>query len=192
MSTQPVPYLTPADYLAIERKSDVKHEYYRGEMFAMADATREHNLIALNLAVSIGVQIRDRPCEAYGSDMRVKVDETGLYTYPDMTVTCDEPRFEDKQTDTLLTPQVVVEVLSKSTENYDRGKKFEHYRRIESLREYVLISQEEPHIEHYSRQADGRWLLTEAKGLEGTIELPAIECRLKLADVYAKVEFRAT
>ncbi|MEX2167756.1 MAG: Uma2 family endonuclease [Pirellulales bacterium] len=192
MSTQPVPYLTPADYLAIERKSDVKHEYYRGEMFAMAGATREHGLITLNIGANIHAQLASRKCEVFTSDMRVKVDETGLYTYPDVVATCEQACFEDLRGDTLLNPQLVIEVLSDSTENYDRGKKFEHYRRIASLREYVLISQEEPHVELYSRQADGGWLLTEAKGLEATIELPAIKCRLKLAEVYAKVEFRAT
>lgn len=189
MSTQPVRRLTPAEYLEIERLSETKHEFYRGEMFAMAGATREHSLITMNLSVILGNQLRDRLCEAYGSDMRVKVDRSGLYTYPDVVVTCKEPKFEDSVLDTLLNPQLIVEVLSDSTENYDRGKKFELYRGIESLMDYVLVAQDEPHVEVYSRQSDGRWLLSEAKGLDSSIELPAIECRLDLAEVYAKVSF---
>lgn len=187
MSTQPVRRLTPAEYLEIERRSETKHEFYRGEMFAMAGAKREHGLITLNIGADLHTQLANRKCEVYTSDMRVKVDQTGLYTYPDVVATCQEPRFEDARVDTLLNPQVVVEVLSDSTESYDRGKKFDHYRRVDSLREYVLVAQDEPHIELYSRQADGGWLLTEARGLDAAIELPAIGCRLKLAEVYAKV-----
>jgi Uma2 family endonuclease len=189
MSTQAVPYLSSAEYLVIERRSETKHEFYRGEMFAMAGATREHNLITMNIAVSLGNQLRDRPCETYASDMRVKVEYTGLYTYPDIVVTCDKPRFEDEHDDTLLNPQLIVEVLSDSTENYARGKKFELYRGIESLKDYVLVAQNEPHVEVYSRDESGRWFLTEAKGLDSTIELPAIACELKLAEVYARIEF---
>ena len=122
-------------------------------------------------------------------DMRVKVDPSRLYVYPDIVVVCDKPKFEDEYVDTLLNPQLIIEVLSKTTESYDRGKKFEHYRRLESLTDYLLVSQDEPHIEHFTKNADAQWVLSEATGLDAAIELPTIHCRLVLGDVYAKVEF---
>lgn len=189
MSTQPTPRLTPEQYLAIERDTDRKHEYYRGEMFAMSGASRHHNRITVNLAAALHSQLKDRECEFYVSDMRVKVSPTGLYTYPDGVVTCEKPIFEDDQLDTLLNPQVVIEVLSPSTEKYDRGKKFEHYRQIDSLRDYVLVSQDHAHIERFSLDEQGKWYLSEATGLDAELELPTIGCTLKLADVFVKVEF---
>jgi Uma2 family endonuclease len=189
MSARPKRLLTPEEYLAIERDVPGKHEYYRGEMFAMGGASREHNLITGNVAAALHALLAKRPCESYHNDMRVKVSATGLYTYPDVVVTCEKPRFEDPVLDTLLNPQAIVEVLSDSTEKYDRGKKAEHYRQLESLREYLLVSHDRPHVELFTREEDGVWRLTEATGLEGSIELPTIACRLSLADVYAKVEF---
>ena len=178
---------TVEEYLAFERSSEEKHEYYAGEIFAMSGASREHNLIVTNTVVSLGSQLRGRPCEVYPSDMRIKVSAI-KYTYPDVSVVCDEPQFMDGEFDTLLNPTFIVEVLSSSTENYDRGKKSEHYRTLESLQEYVLIAQNEVHVEHYIR-ASGKWVLTEAKTLEAAIELPSIGCKLLLADVYDKVTF---
>ena len=134
------------------------------------------------------VQLKARPCTTYPSDMRVKVSPTGLYTYPDVTVVCGEARFEDNQQDTLLNPTLIVEVLSESTEAYDRGGKFAHYRKLTSLMEYVLITQTKPHIEHYVRQPDNQWLLSEADSVPDTIHLPSIECHLALAEVYDKVD----
>lgn len=189
MSTQSIPNLTPEQYLAIERDCEQKHEFYRGEMFAMSGATRAHNQITFNLARVLGNQLLDRDCTAYVSDMRVSISPTGLYTYPDGIVTCEKPRFEDDQLDTLLNPQVIFEVLSESTEKYDRGKKFEQYRQIGSLTDYILISQDHAQIEHFTRQQDGQWLLSEASGLASTLALPTVDCQLSLADVYAKVEF---
>jgi Uma2 family endonuclease len=189
MSAKPKRLLTPEEYLAIERDVPGKHEFYRGEMFAMGGASREHNQIAFNLATELGVQLKNRPCHAYVNDMRVKVSATGLYTYPDVVVTCEKPRFEDAVLDTLLNPQAIIEVLSDSTEKYDRGKKAEHYRQIESLREHMLVAHDRPHVDLFTREDDGVWRLTEASGLETSIELPTIACRLSLADIYAKVEF---
>ncbi len=189
MSTVPKKHYMSEEYLALERQAEYKSEYFRGEIFAMVGATRQHNLIVGNLVKRLGLQLDDRSCEVYPNDMRVKVSPTGLYTYPDVTVVCDEPQFEDEQIDTLLNPMVLIEVLSKSTETYDRGKKFGHYRRIDSLQEYVLVAQQEPHVEHFARQVDGGWLLTEATGLDASIALPAIDCQLRLADVYHKVDF---
>jgi len=189
MSIQPTPRLTCHEYLAIERDSEQKHEFYRGEIFAMGGASIAHNLITFNLAATLHSQLADRNCTAFVADMRVCNSTTGLYTYPDGIVTCEEPQFEDAELDTLLNPQVVIEVLSKSTESYDRGKKFEHYRRIDSLQEYLLIAQDHPQIERFSRQEDRHWLLDEASGLDAVLHLPTIDCKLKLADIYAKVQF---
>ena len=191
MSAQPKRLITPEEYLAIERDVEAKHEFYRGEMFAMGGASREHNLITGNVGASLHAQLANRPCEAYQNDMRVKVAATGLYTYPDVVITCEKPRFEDDKFDTLLNPQSIVEVLSDSTEKYDRGKKFELYRQIESLREYVLVSQDRAHVEVFARDGDGPWELSEATGLDAAIDLPAIGGRLALADVYAKVSWTA-
>ena len=189
MSSQAVPQLTSQEYLAIERDSEQKHEFYRGEMFAMSGASIAHNTISVNLTASLHAQLKDGDCQVFVNDMRVQVQSTGLYTYPGAIVTCEQPQFEDDQFDTLLNPQVIIEVLSDSTEKYDRGKKFEHYRQIESLREYILIAQDHPQIERFSRQKDLHWLLDEASGLDAVLHLPTVDCTLKLTDVYAKVQF---
>jgi len=147
-----------------------------------------HHLIVTNVLRELSLQLKGRPCTTYPSDMRVKVSPTGLYTYPDITVVCGEARFEDNQQDTLLNPTLIVEVLSESTEAYDRGGKFAHYRKLASLMEYVLITQTKPHIEPYVRQPDNRWLLAEADSLSDTIHLPSIDCHLALAEVYDKVD----
>ena len=135
MSTIPKTRYTAEQYLSIERAAQFRSEFFRGEMFAMVGASRKHNLIAVNISRRLNEQFDGRKCEVYQSDMRVKVNATGLYTYPDVVATCDEPQFEDDQVDTLLNPKVIVEVLSPSTELWDRGKKFKHYRNIPSLRE---------------------------------------------------------
>ncbi|MBI3951849.1 MAG: Uma2 family endonuclease [Acidobacteria bacterium] len=188
MSAQPKVRLTPEEYLAIERKAEYKSEYYAGEMFAMAGASEAHNLIVLNVSAELRAQLRKRPCKVYLSDMRVKVNPTGLYTYPDVTVVCGEVRFEDDHRDTLLNPTAIVEVLSPSTEGYDRGRKFEHYRKLDSLKEYVLIAQEKYHVERFVRQPGNQWLLSETDNVQDTIHLPSISCDLALADVYDKVD----
>jgi Uma2 family endonuclease len=189
MSAQPQRLLSPEEYLAIERDVATKHEFYRGEMFAMGGASFDHTQITVAASASLYDQLKDGKCHVSANDLRVKVSASGLYTYPDIVVTCEKPRFEDDKFDTLLNPQSIVEVLSDSTEKYDRGKKFELYRQIESLREYVLVSQDRAHIEVFTRDDDGPWRLREATGLESTVELPAIGCQLALADVYAKVSW---
>ena len=184
---QPNPYLTPEEYLALERAAETKSEYWQGETFALAGASRQHNLVAANLTALLVSQLRQRPCEAYTGDMRVKVDRAGLYTYPDVTVVCGQAEFEDRTQDTLLNPTVLIEVLSPSTEAYDRGAKFELYRMVASLADYLLVSQSSPIIEHYTRQPADRWLLTDYKGLDAVALIPSIGCELRLADVYDKV-----
>jgi len=186
VQTQPI--YTPEEYLALERDAPTKSEYVDGEIFAMAGASRRHTKISFNLAVEIGRQLKGRPCTGHSNDMRVKVAPTGMYTYPDMVVVCGREQFEEGEVDTLLNPTVIVEVLSPSTEGYDRGAKFAHYRRLESLQEYLLVAQDEVHLEHYVRQTDGQWLLSEANRLDEEIHLPSIDCRLSLAEVYDKTE----
>jgi Uma2 family endonuclease len=187
MSAVPKPYITPSEYLARERRAETKSEYFAGEIFAMSGASRKHNLIAANAAGELRQQLRDRNCEVYTSDMKVKVSPTGLYTYPDVTVVCGGPQFEDDEDDVLLNPTVLFEVLSRSTADYDRGGKFAHYRRLSSLREYVLISQDRCLVEHYVRQPYDQWLLSEQTSLEDTLDLPSINCKLPLSEIYLKV-----
>lgn len=189
MSTAKKPFITQEEYLKIERASEYRHEYYDGEMFAMSGATRAHNVIALNISRRLLEQFEDRECEAYMADMRVKVDRKGLYTYPDVVAACDSPEFEDEEFDTLINPRVIIEVLSKSTEDYDRGTKFEMYRRIPSLQDYVLVAQDRMHVEHFQRQSDGRWILEDFNESEGTVTFESIACRLRVGDIYTKVSF---
>ena len=189
MSASPKPYLTPAEYLAIERAADHKSEYFNGEMFAMAGASYAHTRIVNNLIGELYVAFRGGPCYALPQDMRVKVSPTGLYTYPDVIVLCDPPELDDDKGDTLLNPKVLIEILSDSTENYDRGKKFHHYQRIESLREYVLVSQDEPLIERFVRQDDSSWTLTIVRGPDAEFALATVPARAPLAAVYHGVAF---
>ena len=179
---------TPEEYLAMERSAEHKSEYFAGEIFAMGGGSERHNLIAGNVFSLLHAQLRNRPCKVYSSDMRVKVSATGLYTYPDVVALCGEAQFDDEQKDALLSPTVIIEVLSASTEGYDRGEKFEHYRKLESLREYVLISQEKPHVERYLRQPDNHWLLSDTSSLQDTVQISSINCSLALAEIYDKVE----
>ena len=188
MSSQAKVNYTPEEYLALERQATDKSEYFSGEIFAMTGASRRHNLAAGNVFAALHIQLRKRPCEIYPSDMRVKVSPTGLYTYPDVVIVCGEPLFDDGQKDTLVNPTVLVEVLSKSTASYDRGEKFEHYRKLKSLAEYLVIAQNKYHVEHYIRQPDNQWLLSETDEIQKTVHLPSIECYLAVADIYDKVE----
>lgn len=184
MTAQPKRSWTVDEYLAFERSSDVKHEYIAGDAFAMAGAAATHHIIVANIIASLHVQTRQRDCTVFPSDMRLKIVSYNSYTYPDVTVVCGEIRYEDEHQDTLLNPTLIVEALSPSTEQYDRGRKSQHYRSIPSLRGYMLVSQHEPHIEHVVRHSDYQWLFTETSDLHGTVHLPAIDCTLALADVY--------
>ena len=189
MSSPNPSFVTPREYLELERKSEIRSEYIAGRIFVMSGASRRHNLIAVNLSREVSSQLRGKPCEAYVSDMRVKVAPTGMYTYPDIVAVCGEPRFEDAQVDTLLNPTVIIEVLSESTEAYDRGEKFAHYRRLETLREYVLVAQDKVRIEHYRRQEGGEWVLSEVSDAASTLHLPSIDCHVGVGAIYEKVEF---
>jgi Uma2 family endonuclease len=188
MSSHPKTILTPEQYLEIERKAEYKSEYFQGEMFAMPGASEPHNVIAGNLGRELGVQLRSRPCRIYPSDMRVHIPETGLYTYPDVSVVCQAPQLIGDRKDTLLNPVFIAEILSPSTEAYDRGRKLEHYRSIASLKEYLLIAQDRVHVELYRRNGKGQWMLSEATGFDASIQLDSIDCQLSLADLYEKVD----
>ena len=187
--THPVQRLTEAEYLEIERRAEFKSEFLDGEMFAMAGGTKPHSLIKCNLIRAIGNQLHGGPCRVYDSDLRVKVPLSGLYTYPDVSVACGLDQFEDEHEDTLVNPAAIVEVLSDSSEAYDRGKKFELYRRLASLREYVLVSQHNPLVEQFVRQDSGEWLLRAIEGLESKFTLSSVGVTVDMADVYAGVRF---
>jgi len=189
MSQPAKTYITPEEYLALERQAEYKSEYYDGEIFAMTGASRKHNLITLNIGAELRNQLKNRACEAYQNDMRVHVPATGLYTYPDVVVVCGEPQLEDEHLDMLLNPTLIVEVLSKSTARYDRTSKFSDYRSIPSFAEYLLVAQDEYRVEHYVKQTDARWLLTEYRSLEAVIQLDSIQCSLSLKEIYDKVSF---
>jgi Uma2 family endonuclease len=180
---------TPEEYLMIERNADFKSEYVCGKIYAMAGASIRHNRIAANVTGELYGQLKGKPCQAYSSDLRLKVGDTGLYTYPDVSVVCGEPNLLDDTRDVLLNPTVIVEVLSPSTATYGRGEKAEYYRDLESLTDYVLIAQDKPWIEHYARQEGSGWFLTETTALDGEVALASIGCTLRLADVYDRVSF---
>jgi len=176
------------EYLELERESDTRHEYFQGELFAMAGGSEAHALISHNVDVRLGVQILERSCRVYGSDMRVKVEATGLHTYPDLSALCGPSEFASASRTTLLNPSLIVEVLSKSTQGYDKSEKFKQYRKIPSLRDYLMISQHGVYVEHYSKQPDGYWRLESYEALEDTFTLESIGCVLTLEVVYWKVD----
>ena len=191
MSSIPKTRMTPEQYLVQERAAEYRSEFFRGETFAMAGATRAHNLICTNLVRRLAEQFDNRDCEVYQGDMRVKVSAAGLYVYPDVVVACEQPKFEDGELDTLLNPRMLVEVLSKTTEGYDRGTKWRHYQSLPSLREYVLASQASPLVEIYRRTDDEQWLYVAYHEPAQPIVLESIDCQLQLDQVYAKVSFEA-
>jgi len=192
VSTLPKTYITPEQYLEIERAAESKSEYYQGEMFAMSGAQLPHNLIVANTVRDLGQQLRTRDCTVCPSDLRVFIPATGLYTYPDAVVFCSQPKFQDSELDTLLNPILLVEVLSPTTEAYDRGRKFEHYQSIESFQQYLLIASDRMHVDLFTRRTGGGWLLQSADKPEESIELTSIGCRLLLADLYEKVDLTAS
>ena len=180
--------LTEQEYLARERQAETKSEYLGGQVFALAGTSRWHATIVGNVFSSLHAQLRGRPCEIFMTDLRTKVDRAGFYTYPDIVVVCGQPRFEDAELDTLLNPTLIIEVLSPSTENYDRGKKFELYRKLETFVEYLLIAQDRHFLEHHSRRSDGTWLMHETTSPDDVLHLESIDCRLSVRDVYERVE----
>jgi Uma2 family endonuclease len=183
-----LPSLSVMEYLQRERRSMEKHEYINGLVLMMAGARESHVLITSNTNRTLGNQLDDRPCKVYMGDMKVRLIPT-TYVYPDVTVICGEPQFEDDERDILLNPTVVIEVLSRSTENYDCGLKFRQYQQLVSLQEYILIAQDTTRIERFVQQTDGQWLLKTIEGTNDSIELTSIRCMLSTTDVYKKVSF---
>jgi Uma2 family endonuclease len=189
MSTVQKRLLTPQEYLALERLAEFRSEFYGGEMFAMSDASWEHTLITDNIAGEARAQLKGGPCRALTSNVRVKVNASGLYTYPDLVFVCAEPQFEDDVLDTLLNPRALVEVLSDSTEKYERGAKFRHYQRVPSVQEYVLVAQDQPLVERFVRQGDDSWLLTAFSDMAQVFAFATVPVRIELAEIYHDVRF---
>lgn len=189
MTTRPDVRLSPEEYLRIERSAEWKSEYVDGEMFAMSGASYRHNVIAGNVARELGNQLREGPCVVTSADLRIATDLRRHYTYPDIVVVCDPPQFVDDQLDTVVNPTLIAEVLSESTEKYDRGAKFERYRAVPTLSEYLLVAQDRVHVELYTRQPQGEWLLREWNDPAADLHLVSLPCRLRVAEVYAKVTF---
>lgn len=190
MTAQPKIFISEDSYLEREYQSTTKHEYYAGEVYAMAGASEQHNLIAMNIAAQLHAQLRGGTCRTYPSDMRVKVVQTGLNTYPDFTIVCGQSLFTNtSKRDTLINPTVLIEILSPSTERYDRGMKFQHYRTIATLQEYLLIAQDKHYIERFIRQPSQEWVFSEAIGRESSMPIASIHGTLELRDVYERVTF---
>jgi len=190
MSLAPKHHLSFDDWLEGERASlEGRSEYVGGEVFAMTGASVEHNAIVANIVRELGTQMKGRPCQVYANDLKVRIRSADAGKYPDLIALCGEHQFQDGRRDVLLNPSLIVEVLSDSTEAYDRGDKFALYRQIPSLREYLLVSQHRVQVELYSRSADGRWTLTDFSALTDSVPLASVDCTLSLAEVFDKVEF---
>ncbi len=184
-------YYTPEEYLALEESADYRSEYYQGEIFAMSGGSANHNRLAGNLYLALRENLEGKSCEAFITDMRLLVKKTGLYTYPDVMVVCGRLQFVKGRTDTLTNPVLIVEVLSEATQAYDRGAKFELYRGLDSLQDYVLIDQARVYVEYFHKLADGRWLLTELNSLEAVLKLESVEVELPLSRIYERVEWES-
>ena len=188
MSSLPRARFTPKQYLEMERNSEHKSEYWNGEIVAMAGGSRRHSLINVNISGELRARLKGGLCQTYSSNLRVQVTLIG-YFYPDVSVVCDKPKFADDEADMLTNPAVVVEVLSPSTEDKDRGIKFAFYRQVPTLSDYVMVSQEEPLVEHYARQDHDHWMLAVLRGRDAVLRLPSIGCDLPLSEIYARVAF---
>ena len=184
MSQTALKYFTESEYLALERAAQEKHEYYKGEIFAMSGTSFKHNVIQMNLLVLLGVYLENKSCTPFGSDLRVHIPKNSLYTYPDVLIVCDEPKFVDDEFDSLINPAVIIEILSPSTANYDRGAKFDLYREIDSLKEYILIDSTKVHLVHYAKNADNTWTLSETKNVEDQFSIPLVQFQATLARIY--------
>ncbi len=189
MSAHPDQKITPEEYLRIERAAEFKSEYYGGYMYAMSGASYTHSIVKGNLEFELRNRLKKRDCAVLSSDLRVLVSPSGLYTYPDVLVVCDKPQFADGLRDTLTNPIVIVEVLSPSTELHDRDFKARHYRTVESMQEYVLVSQKEARVEVHQRQGSGKWILSDFAGLDAVCKLESVDCEIPLSAVYLGVTF---
>lgn len=188
MSQPAIKHVTEAEYLSFEREAEERHEYYKGEIFAMSGASLKHNIIENNLRVIVGSFLKGKKCRSFGSNLRIHIPQNTLYTYPDILIVCDQPKLSDEYFDTLLNPAVIIEILSPSTANYDRGAKFDLYREIESLKEYILIDSTTIHFVHYIKNPDLTWTLSESKDLNATFFITTIGLQILLSEVYSGTE----
>jgi Uma2 family endonuclease len=183
------PRISAEEYLRLERAAEFKSEFYNGEIIAMAGASRFHNRVKENLAIEIGSQLKKGPCQSFSSETKVNVDQTGNYFYPDILIVCGNAEYQDGNLDVLLNPTVVIEVLSPSTENFDRGMKMLNYQRVPSLREYLVVYQDQPLIQHYAKQADDTWVQTRFEGMSATLKLLEGKAAIPFEDIYNRIEF---
>jgi Uma2 family endonuclease len=197
-AVQPALLYTAEQYLALEREAEERHQFIDGQIFAMAGESLAHSTICCNLIAILVPQLRGGRCRTFSPNMKIRSgpmtqhSRKGMFSYADATVVCGEPRFHDEHRDVLLNPKVIVEVLSPSTEAFDRGEKFQRYRdHLDTLEDYLLISSHRPRIEHYQRRGERQWLYTSAEGLESSMAVESIGCHLPLAEVYERVEFPA-
>ena len=188
MSSLPKHRYSVEEYLAIDREADYKSEFVAGDIFAMGGASPKHVLIAGNIAGELRNRLRDTNCQVYSADLRIQAETDNVYYYPDVVVVCGRPEYRDSRRDTVTNPLVIVEVLSPATRNYDRGDKFAHYRRLDSLRVYILIDQEACHVEHFVRK-EGIWEFSEIDDCEGSLVIPTLDITIELTEIYAKLEF---
>ena len=182
-------YYTPEEYLALERDAEFKSEYFEGGIFVMQGASDPHTIININVGGEFYLQLKGSSCVARSSDMKVRSEDEGLFCYPDLTVVCGQARFHDGTKDVLINPTLLVEILSPSSEAFDRGKKFAKYKQLESFTDYLLIAQDEPQIDHFIKQANGDWLQKSFSGLNAAVSIASVNCLLRLADVYGNVTF---
>ncbi len=189
MSTVAAAKYSVAEYLSREAASTVRHEYYRGEIFAMAGNTTQHNEIQVNLIHQLRLALKGSPCRPYGTDQRIRIEAVNLFTYPDVVVICGEFEFAADDPMAVTNPRVIFEILSPSTEAYDRGEKFELYQHLPSLQEYILVAQNRARVDRFTREPDGQWRLKSFAGLEDALEIESLKCRIPLALVYENVKF---
>ena len=189
MSALTKPELSVLEYLAIERRAEFKSEYFKGEMFAMAGASPTHNFIRENLSVELGMRLKGGSCRALSADQRIKIERTGLFTYPDLLIFCGIPVYDEDDPYSLLNPVAIIKVLSPSTEKYDRGAKFRNYQQIPSLTEYILVAQDEPVCERFTRLGDGSWAFVSFVGLDAEIAFTSVPAKISLAEIYDGVSF---
>jgi len=180
--------VTPKEYLEFEKNSEFKHEYFDGEIFAMVGGRRNHNIISSNITGELRNRLKETHCMVFSSDMRVKIEKIKKYTYPDIVVACGKMQFLEDELDSLINPVAIIEILSDSTEAYDRGMKFQHYQLIESLQEYILVSQYSCQVERYIRNKDNSWNYTPFTDMEQSFKISSIECELPLSEIYYRVE----
>ena len=183
-------YFTVEEYLEFERNSTEKHEYYNGEIYAMSGASFAHNKIFSNVFGKLSLKLDNEKCTLFGSDLRTSIELNSKFVYPDMSIICEEPMFTDDKFDTVKNPKIIIEILSKTTRDYDLGTKFLFYRQIESLEEYLLIDSLETKIIKYHKQKNGSWILTETDSLDQSFTLNSIKVNMKVADIYKNVVFK--